>query len=236
MKEGARISTIPARDDGRPTRRDVLTVGLGGLGLAALGLGGLASKQIVAQPLVYDLSTPAPTVVALALAPTPACVDQPATDPAEEGPFYAPNTPLKTEFRRPGHRGRELVLRGRVLDVRCRPIPGAVIDLWQTDEDALYDNVDYGYRGHQFTGPGGEFEVSTIFPKGYSILGLVRSPHIHAKVQGAKTKLLTTQIFFPGDAESHARDPRFNPRLVADLRQTASGPPVATFDFVVEDA
>ncbi|XYH99567.1 hypothetical protein ACMHYB_07335 [Sorangium sp. So ce1128] len=65
---------------------------------------------------------------------------------------------------------------------------------------------------------------------------MVRSPHIHVKVQGAKTKLLTTQIFFPEDAESHARDPRFNSRLVADLRQTASGPPVATFDFVLEDA
>ncbi|AUX41660.1 uncharacterized protein SOCE26_030820 [Sorangium cellulosum] len=113
---------------------------------------------------------------------------------------------------------------------------GAVIDLWQTDEDALYDNIDYGYRGHQFTGPGGEFEVSTVFPKGYGILGLVRSPHIHVKAQGAKTKLLTTQIFFPEDAESHARAPRFNPRLVVDLRQTTSGPPVATFDFVLEDA
>ncbi|WP_437691812.1 dioxygenase [Sorangium sp. So ce176] len=232
MKEGAKISTIPTRDDGIPTRRDVLMAGLGGLGLAALGLGGLASKQLVAQPLVYDL--PAPPAVALA--PTPACVDQPATDPSEEGPFYAPNTPLKTDFRRPGHRGRELVLRGRVLDVRCRPIPGAVIDLWQTDEDALYDNVDYGYRGHQFTGPGGEFEVTTVFPKGYLILGMVRSPHIHVKAQGARTRLLTTQIYFPEDAESHARDLLFNPRLVAELRQTASGPPVAIFDFVLEDA
>ncbi|CAN90316.1 dioxygenase [Sorangium cellulosum So ce56] len=234
MKEGARFSTIPTRDDGRPTRRDVLTASLGGLGLTALGLGGLISKQLFAQPLVYDLPAPAPPDVVVA--PTPACVEQPQTDSMEEGPFYAPNTPLKTDFRRPGHRGRELVLRGRVLDVRCRPIPGAVIDLWQADENALYDNIDYGYRGHQFTGPGGEFEVSTVFPKGYSILGLARSPHIHAKVQGAKTKLLTTQIFFPEDAESHARDPRFNPRLVADLRRTASGSPVATFDFVLEDA
>ncbi|WP_437611035.1 hypothetical protein WMF20_04625 [Sorangium sp. So ce834] len=234
MKEGARISTIPTRDDGRPTRRDVLAAGLGGLGLTALGVAGLASKQLVPQPLVYDLSAPAPPVAALA--PTPACADQPATDRAEEGPFYAPNTPLKRDFRRPAHHGRELVLRGRVLDVRCRPIPGAVIDLWQTDEDALYDNVDYGYRGHQFTGPGGEFDVSTVFPKGYAILGMVRSPHIHVKAQGAKTKLLTTQIFFPEDAEGHARDPLFNPRLVVDLRQTASGPPVATFDFVLEDA
>ncbi|WP_437672961.1 hypothetical protein [Sorangium sp. So ce131] len=234
MKDGANFSVNPTRDDGSPTRRDVLAAGLGGLGLAAFGLGGLVSKQLFPQPLVYELPASAPPDASLA--PTPACVERPATDRTEEGPFYAPNTPLKKDFRRQGHRGRELVLRGRVLDVRCRPISGAVIDLWQTDENALYDNVDYGYRGHQLTGPGGEFEVSTIFPKGYVLFGFARSPHIHVKVQGARTKLLTTQIFFPEDAKSHANDPTFNPRLVVDLGETASGLPVATFDFVLEDA
>lgn len=58
MKEGARISTIPTRDDGRPTRRDVLTADLGGVGLAALGLGGLASKQLVARASRSGSSAP----------------------------------------------------------------------------------------------------------------------------------------------------------------------------------
>jgi protocatechuate 3,4-dioxygenase beta subunit len=60
------------------------------------------------------------------------------------------------------------VLRGRVLDTRCRPIPGAVLDFWHVNEHGLYDYVTYNYRGHQFTRADGTFEPHTLLPVPYT--------------------------------------------------------------------
>ena len=120
MSDELNASNITELRPDRLTRRDILTAGAGFVGLAGLALGGgFLSKQIFPQRLVYGFpqTTPAqPTT----LDPTPACGEQPPTDSYEEGPFYVPDTPLRADFRQPGHHGREMIVRGRLLDVARR--------------------------------------------------------------------------------------------------------------------
>ena len=54
-------------------------------------------------------------------------------------------------------------------------------------------------RGHQFTDAAGAFEFETVKPKDYHNFGLHRTPHVHVKLQGRDTKLLTTQLYFPNE-------------------------------------
>jgi len=228
------VASQPSRQDpSRLTRRDALTAGLGVVGLAAFGLGGgFLSKRVFPQRLVYAF----PEAVAaqgVRLEPTPDCLDDHATGAFEEGPYYVPNTPPKTNFRLPGHAGRELVLRGRVLDTRCVPIAGAVLDFWQVNEHGIYDNVTYNYRGHQFTRRDGSFELQTLLPVPYTFVGLWRAAHIHVKVQGPRTRLLTTQVFFDNDPAGNARAFDFDPALMGEVRTLPDGSAETVYNFVL---
>jgi hypothetical protein len=215
------------------TRRDVLTAGLGVVGLAALGVaGGFVSKIVFPQRLVYDF----PDVAAgqgLELAPTLAHDDDDPTATFEEGPYYVPNTPLTNNFRLPGHGGRDLVLRGRVLDTKGRPLAGAVLDFWQVNEHGLYDNVTYNYRGHQFTQADGSYELLTLLPVPYTFLGLWRAAHIHVKVQAPTTRLLTSQVFFDNDPEGNAKAFDYDPSLLGTVTTLPDGSAETIFNFVL---
>ena len=223
------------RQEDQLSRRDVVKAALGVVGLGSLGIGAFVGRVALwPHRLVYQF--PEMPGEPVTLTPTPACGDHAETDSYEEGPFYAPNTPLKTDLRRFGHRGRDLILRGRVLDTQCRPIPNAVLDLWQVDENGVYDNINYDYRGHCFTNGDGTFEVKTIVPVPYSFAGVWRARHIHVKVQGPHTKLLTTQLFFPGDPVGNARDTRLDPRLLVEMGTAPDGSADAAFNFVLRTA
>ncbi len=216
---------------GHLTRRDMLAVGGGFVGLVGAGFAGFASKIVWPQRLVYGFP---PTVAdASGLHVTPPC-----TDPAEptvsqdEGPFYTPNTPLRSDFRTPGSRGRPLILRGQVVDWRCQPIPNAVVEMWHVNEHAIYDNVNYDYRGHLFTAADGSFEVKTIVPVAYQFAVLWRVPHIHVKVQGPNTRLLTTQLYFP-DPTGATDHVRVDPKLRVSLQRGEGGSLFGVFRFVL---
>jgi protocatechuate 3,4-dioxygenase beta subunit len=209
-------------------RRDVVILAGGAVGLIGAGFAGFASKMVFPQPLVYGFGRAASE----ALVPTPSCGEVELTESYEEGPFYTPNTPQKVDFRRPDHRGRELVLRGLVTDEGCRPIAGAVLDLWHADENATYDNVGYDYRGHQFTAADGTFRLETVVPPPYAFAGLWRAPHVHVKVQGPGTRLLTTQVFLP-DPSGVTKHVKIEPSLLARIDEPANGVAQAFFHFVL---
>jgi protocatechuate 3,4-dioxygenase beta subunit len=236
MKNRSLASRVAHPHPDKLTRRDFLSAGAGVIGLAALGIGGgFISKILFPQRLVY----PFPEAIAAQvtqLSPTPACDndhDHP-THSYEEGPFYAPDTPLKTDFRLPGRGGRDLLLRGRVVDTRCVPIANAVLDFWQVNDRGLYDNRTYNYRGHQFTQADGSFELKTVVPVPYYFAGLWRAAHIHVKVQGPRTRLLTTQLFFNNDPAGNARDFHFDPSLLAEIQTAKDGSGETTYNFVLE--
>lgn len=138
-----------------------------------------------------------PSASAQALSPTPACGADPARTPAQaEGPFYTPETPHKPDFTGDGTGGTPFTLTGQVVDTRCQPVSGAILDVWHTDAQGRYDNVGYLYRGHVFADADGRFKLKTIRPGVYP----GRTPHFHVKVaRPGSGRVLTTQLYFPGE-------------------------------------
>jgi hypothetical protein len=49
-------------------------------------------------------------------------------------------------------------------------------------------------------------------------MSIFRTPHIHAKVQGRDTALLTTQLYLPDAQETNERDVGYDPALVIQHR------------------
>jgi protocatechuate 3,4-dioxygenase beta subunit len=157
---------------------------------------------------------------------TPACGPQAApTPPQTEGPYYTPDTPLRSSLVEPGSRAERLVLSGRVVASDCRPVPKALLDFWHCDERGEYDNAGYRYRGHLFADAEGRFRLETIFPAIYP----GRARHIHVKVQAPGRRVLTTQLYFPGDA----RDFLWRHELVVAMAQESAGK-TAAFQFIVD--
>ena len=138
----------------------------------------------------------ADAVLTQELAPTPFCRDgDEPTVRQTEGPFFKPRSPERSDLREPGAGGRRFELSGFVLTRSCRPLRGAVVDLWHADERGEYDNIGFRYRGHVITGPDGAFRFRTIVPALYS----GRTRHYHVKVQAPGSRLLTTQLYFPNE-------------------------------------
>lgn len=180
-----------------PGRRSFLAAGL------ALAAGAGTSTRLLGEECVPGRTTPAQT----------------------EGPFYAPRTPQKTSFRADAP-GEPIVLEGRVLDARCRPLSGAWLDFWQADATGAYDNAGFRLRGHQFADAEGRYRLDTILPALYP----GRARHIHVKLRAREgARLFTTQVYFPGDP-GNARDRLARPELTAQ-RSGAS----YRLDFVLPD-
>ena len=59
-----------------------------------------------------------------------------------------------------------------------------------------------------------------------------RTRHFHVKVQPPNRPVLTTQLYFPGEAVN-GRDPIFSPELVMRVTEATTGK-AGTFDFVVD--
>ncbi len=156
---------------------------------------------------------------------TPECGPRSTLTPRQtEGPYYTPDTPLRNSLLEPGATGERLVLAGRVVSPQCRPVTRALLDFWHCDENGEYDNAGFRYRGHLFTDADGRFRLETIFPALYP----GRARHIHVKVQPPGGRILTTQLYFPGDA----RDGLWRPELVVAMAQGGAGR-TAAFQFIV---
>lgn len=197
----------------------------------AVGVAGAAATLFVpgarSTTLGYAFRGPAADR-GLGLAPPAACT--PGTVGRTAGPFYTPSTPRRASLREPGS-GEPLILQGLALTTDCRPVPGAVVDLWHCDERGRYDNSGFRYRGHQFTDAAGAFRFETIRPVRYT----GRTPHFHVKLQGEKTRLLTTQLFFPDLHEANRRDFIYRDELRMRLGRE-DGIWRARFDFVLAPA
>jgi len=169
----------------------------------------------------------APGSAQAALAPTPDCGSFPSPTPRQTaGPFFISNTPERQDFTGDGP-GVEMFIGGFLVTTKCKPIPGAVIELWHADADGDYDRDGYRFRGHVRTGQNGAYGFQTIRPGQYG----PRTPHYHLKVFVANQRVLTTQLYFP-DARSNARDGLFDPALL--LRMGGAGDEAsARFDLIV---
>ena len=140
------------------------------------------------------------------------------------GPFFKPDSPLRTSLIEKDAKDRLLVT-GTVMSAQCQPVPNALLDFWHADEFGDYDNRGFRYRGRQSSDAQGRFRLETILPALYP----GRARHIHVNVQAPGGRVLTTQLYFPGEA-GNQRDGLFRP----DLSLRMARPGEASFNFVVE--
>jgi protocatechuate 3,4-dioxygenase beta subunit len=183
--------------------------------------------SFVAAPFV------APTVGKTAappqLAPTPACADDDDPTPSQtEGPYFTPSSPEKRDFAADAPGGERITIAGYVLSADCRPVAGALMELWHADETGNYDNEGYRLRGHQFTDADGRWWFDTIVPGLY----VGRTRHYHVKVQRPGSGILTTQLYFPGEL-ANDQDRIFDPLLLLDITSSSDGK-FGRFDFVID--
>jgi len=143
-----------------------------------------------------------------------------ATESTVLGPFYVAGAPARAMGEHIGRPedGSPTLVRGRVTDVAGRPLAGATVDVWQSNDSGLYDTQDpsqppFNLRGVFVTGPDGRFEFRTARPASYPIptdgpVGDLlratgrsrwRAAHIHAIVSAPGCRPVTTHIF---DAEN----------------------------------
>ena len=125
-----------------------------------------------------------------------------------EGPFYPVELPADSDFDLLTQgstrytQGQATWLEGTVTDRAGRPVQGAVVEIWQCDQQGHYRHpgdrgADPAFQGFGRTavGSAGEYRFRTIRPALYS----GRTPHIHVKVKLGKRELLTTQMYVAGD-------------------------------------
>jgi protocatechuate 3,4-dioxygenase beta subunit len=163
------------------------------------------------------------------LPPTPACHDgDEATLRQTEGPFFKPSSPERAELLEAGMAGQPLELVGFVLSPACKPLAGALLDFWQADDKGRYDNSGFRLRGHQFSDAEGRYRLRSIVPGVY----VGRTRHIHVKVQPRGGRVLTTQLYFPGEPQNRS-DGLFRSELLLRTAKNTGGL-AGRFDFVLD--
>jgi protocatechuate 3,4-dioxygenase beta subunit len=136
------------------------------------------------------------------------------TPPQGEGPYYTVDKPtdrdndltdLEGASGQPT--GEIIEFGGRVYDANGRPIPGILIEIWQTDANGIYlhpgdpdtdrRDPDFQFYGEAVTAADGRYSFRTILPGRYE----PRPRHIHVKIKLDGQELLTTQFYFADDPE-----------------------------------
>lgn len=109
--------------------------------------------------------------------------------------------------------GQRIIVSGRVLDDRDRPVPHTLVELWQANAAGRYIHAKDNWNAPldpNFTGAGraitdaeGRYRFITIKPGAYpwgNHANAWRPEHIHFSLFGpAFASRLVTQMYFPGD-------------------------------------
>jgi protocatechuate 3,4-dioxygenase, beta subunit len=172
----------------------------------------VAERRRVLQAAAAAAFIATPALHLRALAQTPSRRLTPAQT---EGPFYPVALPADSDADLLANgalryaKGQAAWVEGTVSDIDGRPVRGAVVEIWQCDEQGHYhhpgdgDRADRAFQGFGKVAVDGEgrYKFRTIRPVAYG----GRAPHIHVKVKLAARELLTTQLYVQGDA-GNARD------------------------------
>lgn len=138
------------------------------------------------------------------------------TPPQTSGPFYPGqdqfhiDNDLTTIPGRPARAAGQVVyIRGQVVDAACRPLAGAMVEIWQACVTGKYNHANdpnpaavdpnFKYWGETVTDANGNYIFKTILPGAYPAdTDWMRPPHVHFKVSKLGFKELVTQMYFKG--------------------------------------
>lgn len=176
-----------------------------------------------------------------------------ATENTVLGPFHVEGAPfmdMGSNICLDG-KGAPCVISGVVTDTDGNPVEGAVLDVWQTNDDGFYDvqqpgvQPDMNLRGRFKTGPDGTYSFVTVKPIPYPIptdgpVGQMleitgrhgyRPAHVHFIVSAPGYEPVTTHIF-AADSDYLDSDAVFGVKeeLIVDFEKTDDGW-AATYDF-----
>jgi protocatechuate 3,4-dioxygenase beta subunit len=143
-----------------------------------------------------------------------------ATENTVLGPFYVHGAPgiRNGDDMAAGWQGEPTLVSGRVLDAAGEPVPGAMLDIWQSSADGRYDVQLPDAGGKQLRArlradADGRFHFRTIKPTPYPVptdgpVGLIlermgrhpmRPAHLHFIVSAPGYETVVTHLFVKGD-------------------------------------
>lgn len=186
--------------------------------------------------------------------------DKPAgcTEATVFGPFHVDGAPHyeQGENIANGAKGTPCLVSGKVKGVNGESIPGAVLDVWQSDADGLYDvqHADLGHaqaRGIVQADSEGHYQFRSIVAVPYAIphdgpVGQMleatgrhpwRPAHLHFMIKAPGYETLITHVF-RDQSEYLDSDAVFGVRqsLVCDWTEQADGSYELRYDFVLNPA
>jgi protocatechuate 3,4-dioxygenase beta subunit len=142
-----------------------------------------------------------------------ACED-PMTPPVPEGPFYKDEKLNRVDIAE-HKKGTPIEYIFKVEDKNCKPLEGAIVDIWQCDADGHYSDYEREktlgetwLRGYQKTGKDGVCRFTSIFPGWYT----GRITHMHVKVHSEGNPILTTNLFFKKETENKIHQTSLYPK------------------------
>jgi hydroxyquinol 1,2-dioxygenase len=173
-------------------------------------------------------------------------LDPRATPATVLGPFHIEGSPELGygDDMSDGLPGTPLYLHGTVRDLDGAPVPGAVLDVWQADDEGRYESqyadVDEArLRGKYRTRDDGGYCLRTVAPRGYTIpmdgpvgelvsrtaISHFRPAHVHFLLAVPGFEPLITHLFQAG-AEYLDSDVVFGTKaeLVVDFEDREPGP------------
>jgi hydroxyquinol 1,2-dioxygenase len=146
--------------------------------------------------------------------------DPGATEATVLGPFFAHGAKeygYGADLRQGATmKGEDVWVSGRVLTVDGKPVPNALLDIWQAKADGIYDlqtDGEFELRGRVKANEKGEYAFASYKPKFYSIpmdgpVGELvrrtgnhhmRPAHMHAIVSAPGYQQVITHVFVEGD-------------------------------------
>ena len=164
------------------------------------------------------LSTAALLTIPLTAKAAAQCSAATKTPAQTSGPFYPVVDQVDTDAdlitvagATAAAKGKIVIVEGIVTDQTCKPVAGALVEIWQACESGKYNHPsdpntapldpNFQYWGKAVSDNEGRYRFRTIVPGAYPAdTGWVRPPHIHFKIARLGYVELITQMYFSGES------------------------------------